>query len=150
MLYNKLSPKLSGLKHLVFLPLSVSQEKVSSVVSYAVALKVSVGAISSEGMTIHFQSGWLTHGWQLGLVVGRQPHFLSTGLCDHHHNMVAGLPQSEQVQKPRQMRQGLRTAQQSHRPLFLQFPIDQFLLITLGSVLIAYSQLKEDTQGSDY
>lgn len=57
MLYNKLSPKLSGLKHLIFLPLSVSQEKVSSAVSYAVALKVSVGAISSEGVTIHFQSG---------------------------------------------------------------------------------------------
>lgn len=69
--------------------------------SYEAVLKVLVGATSSESMT---RAGGVTseitgsHGWHAGLVVGRQPHFLPTGLCDHPHNMVAFFPQSEKIQ----------------------------------------------------
>lgn len=83
MLHNKLPQKLSGLKHLVSLPVSVSQEFRRGLAQGSLrrlhTTGVSVGVASSEGLT---KTEELTckvaysHGGQIGLLVGRKAHFL--------------------------------------------------------------------------
>ena len=91
------------------------QDRLSSVVSYEAVLKMLVGATSSESMT---RAGEVTskitdsHGWHAGLIVGRQPHFLPTGLCDHPHNMWLASPRVRKS-TPQQTLPSLRIGLQS-------------------------------------
>lgn len=114
------------------------QERLSSVVFYEVAHKMSVGAASSESVT---SKAAHSLGGQIGLLVGRKSHFLPTGLWDCPHNMVAYFPQSEQVHKPRAMLQGLIWS--VSKVILHYFCNSQ--LITLGSILGSPVQWRDYT-----
>lgn len=117
MFHNKLPPKLNDLKHLLSLPVSVGQEFRRGLAFSLVVLTQGLLQGCAQDVRLgciiwRVDQGWRftpkvapSHGWQVGLVVGRKPHFLPTGLCDHPHNTVACFPQSEQIQQPRQMLQ---------------------------------------------